>query len=420
MLESKKIELRRSEVRQQLATLSAKTEPTADELRSMETLSTEYNTLESRYRACLIAEDAERREAGKDLETRDGKQWDELIRRFELRQVANFLDTGDKIDGATAEVVTEMRARGAYQGVPVPLMALERRAGETIASGVPDPMRTMPIIDRLFPASVASRLGASLINIDSGAQEWPVVTSSVTAGWADGELADVAAPAAFQTTDRPLKPEQNFGVQMVISRKSLKQAAGIEEAVRRDMASAIESGLDKAIFLGTGANGQPLGVVAGQSTYAYGTTAVSADASWGALRNVISAFMAANAANGPGDVRILTHPQTFNFMDGEYVSGTAVSQWDLLTRQVPAANIALSSNTTVLTAGTPDTTTALLATSAGGVPPIFVGVWGGLDVVRDPYAGAAAGSLKLTALLTADLTISRPGQLHLLTALQVE
>ena len=420
MLESKKIELRRSEVRQQLAVLGAKTEPTADELRSMETLSTEYNTLESRYRACLIAEDAERREAGKDLETRDGKQWADLIRRFELRQVANFLDTGDKIDGATAEVVTEMRARGAYQGVPVPLRALERRAGETIASGVPDPMRTMPIIDRLFPQGVASRLGASLINIDSGAQEWPVVTSSVTAGWADGELADVAAPAAFQTTDRPLKPEQNFGVQMVISRKSLKQAAGIEEAVRRDMASAIESGLDKAIFLGTGANGQPLGVVAGQSTYAYGTTAVSADASWGALRNVISAFMAANAANGPGDVRILTHPQTFNFMDGEYVSGTAVSQWDLLTRQVPAANIALSSNTTVLTAGTPDTTTALLATSAGGVPPIFVGVWGGLDVVRDPYAGAAAGSLKLTALLTADLTISRPGQLHLLTALQVE
>jgi HK97 family phage major capsid protein len=420
MLESKKIELRRSEVRQQLATLGAKTDPTADELRSMETLSTEYNTLESRYRACLIGEDQERREAGKDLETRGDKQWADLIRRFELRQVANFLDTGDKIDGATAEIVTEMRARGAYQGVPVPLMALERRAGETIASGVPDPMRTMPIIDRLFPASVASRLGASLINIDSGAQEWPVVTSGITAAWADGELADVAAPAAFATTDRPLKPEQNFGVQMVISRKSLKQAAGIEEAVRRDMSSAIEAGLDRAIFLGTGANGQPLGVVAGQSTYAYGTTAVGADASWGALRNVISAFMAANAANGPGDVRILTHPQTFNFMDGEYVTGTAVSQWDLLTRQVPAANIALSSNTTVLTAGTPDTTTALLATSAGGVPPIFVGVWGGLDVVRDPYAGAAAGSLKLTALCTADLTISRPGQLHLLTALQVE
>ena len=206
MLESKKIELRRSEVRQQLASLAAKTEPTADELRSMETLSTEYNTLETRYRASLLAEDTERREAGKDLETRGDKQWSDLIRRFELRQVANFLDTGDKIDGATAEVVTEMRARGAYQGVPVPLMALERRAGETIASGVPDPMRTMPIIDRLFPQSVASRLGASLINIDSGAQEWPVVTSAVTAGWADGELADVAAPAAFATTDRPLKP----------------------------------------------------------------------------------------------------------------------------------------------------------------------------------------------------------------------
>jgi HK97 family phage major capsid protein len=420
MLESKKIELRRSEVRQQLASLAAKSEPTADELRSMETLSTEYNTLETRYRASLLAEDTERREAGKDLETRDGKQWSDLIGRFEMRQVATFYDEGRQIDGATAEVISEMRSRGSYRGVPVPLMALERRAGETIASGTPDPMRTMPIIDRLFPASVASRMGAQLINIDSGAQEWPVVTSSVTAGWADGELADVAGPTAFATTDKPLKPEQNFGVQMVISRKTLKQSAGIEEAIRRDMASAIEAGLDRAIFLGAGANGQPLGVVSGQSTYGYSTTAVSADASWGAVRNVISAFMAGNAANGPGDVRILSHPQLFNFLDGKYITGTAVTEWDRLTGKVPAGNIALSSNTAVLTAGTPDTTTALLTTSAGGVSPIFSAVWGGLDVVRDPFVGAAAGSLKLTGILTADVTISRPAQLHLLTALQVE
>jgi hypothetical protein len=45
MLESKKIELRRSEVRQELATLAAKPEPTEDELRSMDALDREYRTL---------------------------------------------------------------------------------------------------------------------------------------------------------------------------------------------------------------------------------------------------------------------------------------------------------------------------------------------------------------------------------------
>lgn len=420
MLDSVKISRRQSEIRQSLATLAGKDTPSEDEVRSMETLDGEYRRNEVRYRAALVAEDEERSAAKGELEERGGRQWSELVGKFEMRQVANFHDEGRPLSGETAEVVSEIRSKGSYRGVPVPFAALEKRAGETIASGVSDPIRTMPIIDRLFPASVAARMGASLINIDSGAQEWPVVTSSVAAGWADGELADVAAPTAFATTDKPLKPEQNFGVQMVISRKSLKQSAGIEEAIRRDMASAIEAGLDKAIFLGTGANGQPLGVVAGQSTYGYGTTAVSADASWGAIRNVVSAFMAGNAANGPGDVRILSHPQLFNFLDGEYITGTAVTEWDRLTAKVPAGNIALSSNAAVLTAGTPDTTTALLTTSAGGVSPIFVGLWGAVDVIRDPYAGAASGSLKLTGILTADLTVSRLAQLHLLTALTVE
>jgi hypothetical protein len=45
-------------------------------------------------------------------------------------------------------------------------------------------------------------------------------------------------------------------------------------------------------------------------------------------------------------------------------------------------------------------------------------MWGGVDLVRDPYAGAAAGSLKLTAILTADVTVARPAQLAVLTGIQ--
>ncbi len=420
MLTSVRIQKRQSEIRQQLAALAGKDKPDENEIRSMTELDSEYASNETRFRAALVAETEERAAAKDDLETRSDREYSDLIQKFELRQVANFLDTGDRITGATAEVVEEMRSKGGgYRGVPVPWLALERRAGETVASGTPDPMVTRPIIDRLFPDSVAGRMGAQMISIASGAQEWPVVTSSVTAGWADGELADVAGPTAFATTDRPLKPEQNFGVQMVISRKTLKQSAGIEDAVRRDMNSAIGAGLDKAVFLGTGANGQPLGVVAGQATYAYTATNVNAAADWSAIRAAVTRFMVASAANGPGAVKLLIRPEIYDAMDDTvFDSGSGITEWDRLLRNIPAGNVVMSPNALAAPTGSPVSSKALLTTSAGGVAPIFVGLWGGVDLVRNPYAGAAAGSLKLTAILTADVTIARPAQLELLNGLQ--
>lgn len=419
MLESVKIARRQSEIREALAGLVGKADLTEDETRSMSTMDLEYRNNEAKYRAALIVEDTERREAKDDLETRSDREYADLIGKFELRQVAAFLDTGDKITGQTAEVVEEMRSKGSYRGVPIPMDALEIRAGETIASGTPDPIQTRPIIDRLFPSSVAARVGVNLINIDSGAVEWPVVTSSVAAGWADGELADVAGPTAFATTDRPLKPEQNFGVQMVISRKTLKQSAGIEDAVRRDMNSAIGAGLDKAFFLGTGANGQPLGMFPGQATYGFATTGVNAASSWAAFRAAVVAFMTANAANGPGDVKLLIRPEVWSDLDDTFADeGSGITEWDRLVKNVGAGNIIMSSNAVAAPAGSPLASKALLTTSAGGVAPIFAATWGGVDLVRDPYAGAAAGSLKLTAILTADVTVARPAQLAVLTGIQ--
>ena len=421
MLESLKISRRQSEIRQALAGLVGKENPSEDETRNMTALDSEYRTNETRYRAALISEDTERREAGRDLETRGDREYADLVSQFELRQVVGALNEGRALAGATAEVVTEMRGRGGYKGFPVPLMALEQRAGETVASGVPDPIQTRPIIDRLFPASVAGRMGAELINIDSGAVEYPIVTSSIAAGWAATELGNVAGPTVFAATDRALKPEQNLGIQVKISRKALLQSgAGLEQAIRRDLNGAISAELDKATFLGTGASGQPLGVIPGVATYGITATAVGAAASWAAFRAAIRRFMIANAATGPGDVRLLIHPGTYDYLDGQLLTSTDVSQWDRLLRNVPLSNIAMSSNAVTLTAGTPDTSEALLTTNAGGTSPIMLGIWGGIDMIRDPFSDAQSGGLRLTALLTADVQVPRGAQLEVLTGLQVE
>lgn len=420
MLESKKLELRRSEIRQELATLAAKPEPTEDEVRSMESLDKEYRTAETRYRAALVAEDEERREAGGELETRDGREWAEMLGRFEVRQVAAALDHGHQIDGETAEIVQELRSQGAYQGIPVPWQALERRAGETVASGTPDPMQTRPIIDRLFPQSVASRMGGQMVNIGQGELEYPVATSGASVGWQASETGDVASPSAYATTDKPLAPDNTLGVQMRITRKTLKQSgAALEQAVRRDMNGAIAQEMDRAAFLGAGSSGEPLGVIAGASTYGITETAVDAAAAWSAFRSAVVRFMTANAAGSPDAVRLLIRPEVWDAMDGTYIdTGTGVTEWDRLTRNIPAGNVAMSPNALAAPTGSPAASNALLTTNAGGVSPFFVATWGAVDLIRDPYTDAASGGLRLTALATMDITVARAAQLEVLTGIQ--
>ena len=418
MLESVKIARRQSEIRQTLAGLVGKETPSEDELRQIEALDLEFRNNETRYRAALIAEDTERRDAGNELETRSAQEWAELMAGFEMRQVALALDEGRQLDGETAEIVTELRSAGGFRGIPVPWQALEVRAGETVASGTPNPIQTRPIIDRLFPDSGAARMGAQMISIEAGAVEWPVTTSAVTAGWADGETANVAGPTVYATTDRAMSPDHNLGIQMRITRKTLKQSgAALEQAVRRDMSGAMGAAMDQAAFLGTGANGQPLGVITGAATYGITDTDVSASATWSAFRSAVTRFMTANAAGSPNAVRALIRPEMWDFLDGVLIDGTAVSEWDRLVKNIPAGNIAMTNNALASPSGSPLETSALLTTAAGGVAPLFIGAWGAVDMIRDPFSDAQSGGLRITALATMDVTVARPAQLELLSGL---
>ena len=417
MLESLKITRRQSEIRQQLAELVAKPEPTEDETRSMDTLDQEYRTNETRFRAALVSEDDERREAGEELETRSDKQWAEMAEKFEVRQVALALDTGEALDGATAEMVQEIRSKAGFQGIPVPLEALETRAGETLAGGVPDPVRTMPTIERLFANSSATQMGCRMINVGVGEIEYPVATGGAQPGWAGSETSDVPGPQAYTTVDRPMAPDHTLGVQMKITRKALKQAGqGLEQAVRRDMSAAIQQESDRAIFLGSGSGGEPLGIFPGASTYGITETAIDAAATYAAFRAAAVRFMTANAASGPGAVNLLLRPEVYDEMDDALISGTSVSEWDRLVAKI--GNVQLTTNGIAAPSGDPAESNALLTTTTNGVSPVFCGMWGAVDVIRDPYSDAKSGQLRLTALTTMDVTVARGVQLEILTGVQ--
>ncbi|MDO5613630.1 MAG: phage major capsid protein [Paracoccus sp. (in: a-proteobacteria)] len=410
MLDSVKIQRRQSEIRQSLAGLVGKDAPTDDETRQMEALDAEYRANETRYRAALIAEDSERREAGAELETRSEREWSDLMGRFELRQVAFALDEGRALDGATKEIVDEMRSAGGYQGIPVPYAALETRSGETVSGDdLVNPVAIRPTIDRIFPGSVAERMGVQRIQIAQGSVAFPVATAGAVFGWQTDELANVGAANPYKTTERSLSPDHTGGAQMVVSRKALKQSGqGLEAAIRRDLNAVIATELDRVVINGTGASGQPKGIIPGASDYGITETDVGAAASWAAFRAEVVAFMEANAISGPGAVNLGFAPAIWAALDDALITGTAVSEWDRLVKHVGSPAI---SNTI-------PAATALMTANVQGVAPGYLGLYGGVDLIRDPYTKAASGALVLTGLVTADFTVPRGLQTRILTGLE--
>ena len=90
----------------------------------------------------------------------------------------------------------------------------------------------------------------------------------------------------------------------------------------------------------------------------------------------------------------------------------------MVTAFIARVNITLATNALAVPTGAPLASSALLTTTAGGIAPIFVGMWGAVDLVRDPFSDAQSGGLRLTALATMDVTVARPAQLEVLTGVR--
>ena len=53
-----------------------------------------------------------------------------------------------------------------------------------------------------------------------------------------------------------------------------------------------------------------------------------------------------------------------------------------------------------------------MAVTSGGLSPAYLGIWGGVDVIKDIYSDAQSGGLRLTGWMTVDVTVARPIQLR--------
>ena len=257
MLESQKLELRRSKVRERLGEIQKLNgdDSYTSEIQAEERgLQDEYVTLEQRSRTAIIAEDqlldkakGEAGDADLDAEQRE---------RFELRskvRLSNYLHAaaqGRRIDGAESE----LQAAAGVNGIPLELFepAPQQRSAEDRAI-TPAPgtvgVNLDPIRPYVFANSIASKLGIDMPRVPSGTYATATIATPQEAE-PKAKSGSIAATVGAMTVSTAKPKRISARLELTIEDIASVGAENFESILRQNLALALSDELDDQVVNG--------------------------------------------------------------------------------------------------------------------------------------------------------------------------
>ena len=335
-----------------------------------------------------------------DITSNDVGLSDKETRSFSFARALNFLaNPSDASARRAAEFEIEVGKAAAQKyerssnGIVIPNEVLRRDlvVGTPTAGGnlVADELLAGSFIDLLRNRLALAQAGVTMLTGLQGNISIPRQTSAATAYW----VGENGSPTeSQQAIDQVNMTPKTVGAFVDYSRRLLLQSSiDVEGMIRNDLARVIALELDRAAIYGTGSSNQPLGLtnttgIGSQTITTFGTFAeyigmetdvASANADAGSLRYVINA-----AARGAlKSTEKATNTGAFVFEDNE-INGYPV----IVSNQ-------LQNNDALF----------------GDFSMMIMGMWSGLDLTVDPYAGATAGTVRVIALQDVDVAVKQPG-----------
>ena len=217
----------------------------------------------------------------------------------------------------------------------------------------------------------------------------PRQTSAATAYW----VGEGGSPTeSQQAIDQINMTPKTIGAFVDYSRRLLLQSSiDVEGMVRADIARVIALELDRAGIYGTGSANQPLGLtnttgIGSQTITNYGsfieyigmeTDVAVANADAGSMRYIINA-----AARGALKSTSIVGTEPRFVYENDEINGYPV----IVSNQLQSNDVLF-----------------------GDFSQFVVGMWSGLDLTVDPYAGATAGTVRIIALQDVDYAVRQPG-----------
>ena len=322
------------------------------------------------------------------------------VKNFSFVRALNYLaNQNDASARRDAEFEIEVGEAAAKQyerssnGIVVPNEVLRRdlNVGAATAGGnlVDDVLLSGSFIDLLRNRLAIAQAGVTTLTGLQGNISIPRQSSASTAYW----VGESASPSESQpAVDQVNMSPKTVGAFVDYSRRLLLQSdISVESMVRNDLARVIALEIDRAAIYGTGSSNQPLGLtnttgIGSQTISTFGTFAeyigmetdvATANADAGSLRYIINA-----AARGA-------------LKSTEKASNTAqfVYENDQINGYPVIVSNQLANNDALF----------------GDFSMMIMGMWSGLDLTVDPYAGATAGTVRIIALQDLDIAVKQAG-----------
>jgi HK97 family phage major capsid protein len=280
-------------------------------------------------------------------------------------------------------------ARGFYVNYEV--LAQLGRAAQSTAAGVGGELVATDLwssqfIDLLRPNSIAAGLGVRFATGLVGNVDIPKMTSGSSFYWIDEDEDGTESNVGLGIIK--MSPKTIAGAVPITRRLMQQSTPDIDLLVRDEMLRGIGLGIDKAVFLGTGLNNQPLGIKNQTGVHAIQIPAGGWD--WKTIVAFETAVAESNAL--AANMAYAMRPSLRGILKTtEKAAGTAKYLWD--GDQVN---------------GYPGVVSTQLETDAmlhGDFSQALVGMWGALDLTVDKSTKAASGGTVLRVFQDADVAI---------------
>ena len=259
-------------------------------------------------------------------------------------------------------------------------------------------------VDLLINQMVIMQMGTTLLSDLQGNVAIPRQTAGAAGTWVGENVTAIESQAAI---DQISLTPKSAGVFTDYGRRLLLQSSiSVESFVRMDLARTLALMIDSAAINGTGATNQPRGILA---TAGIGSEAGGANGlapTWDNIVNLES--LVANANASLGALHYLTNTKARGKLKRtQMFSGTnGIPVW-------PTDNM-LNGYTSMVSNQVPSTLTkgtsvgVASAIIFGNFADLIIGMWGGLDILVDPYTGSSARTTRIVAFQDVDVAVRHP------------
>ena len=322
------------------------------------------------------------------------------VKRFSFIRALNYLaNPGDQTAKREAEFEIEVGHAAAKQyertsnGIVVPNEVLRRdlNVGTATAGGnlVDDVLLSGSFIDLLRNRLALAQAGMTTLSGLQGNISIPRQTSAATAYW----VGESSSPTeSQQAIDQVNMSPKTCGAFVDYSRRLLLQSSiDVEAMVRDDLARVIALELDRVGIYGTGSSNQPLGI---NNTSGIGSQTITTFGTFAEYIGMETDVAVANA--DAGSLRYIINASARGALKStEKASGTAqfVYENDEINGYPVIVSNQLQNNDALF----------------GDFSMLIMGMWSGLDLTVDPYAGATAGTVRIIALQDVDFAVKQAG-----------